>query len=125
MRLFADVCEMPVVLPASHEGAVVLGAAMLGRFAAEIAARSDRTEMTPKARGETLWKIMVCDFILVRAFICMYEQVEMTPLGTAINPAASLREKRLLEAKYRIFLESITIQRRWREEMDQALTTIC
>src|SRR6202035_986670 len=37
MRLFADVCEMPVVLPASHEGAVVLGAAMLGRFAAGIA----------------------------------------------------------------------------------------
>jgi hypothetical protein len=49
----------------------------------------------------------------------------MTPLGTVIKPAASLREKKLLEAKYRIFLESITIQRRWREEMDKALTIVC
>jgi ribulose kinase len=75
MRLFADVCEMPVVLPASHEGAVVLGAAMLGRFAAEITARSDRTEMTPKAQGEALWKIMVCSFF-VRAF-CLYKDMFM------------------------------------------------
>jgi ribulose kinase len=58
MRLFADVCNKPVVLPFSHSGAVVLGAAMLGRFAAEMAAVDG--EMLPEARGECLWKIMVC-----------------------------------------------------------------
>ena len=35
MQLFSNVCSMPVVLPLDSGGAVVLGAAMLGRFAAE------------------------------------------------------------------------------------------
>ncbi|KAJ3496368.1 hypothetical protein NLJ89_g10495 [Agrocybe chaxingu] len=37
MQLFADVCGMPVVLPPDSGGAVVLGAAMLGRLADEFA----------------------------------------------------------------------------------------
>ena len=47
-------------------------------------------------------------------------QVEMTPPGTMVVPAASAKEKKLLEAKYNIFLEAIDIQRRWREEMEEA-----
>lgn len=48
MQLFADVCQVPVILPASYSEAVVLGAAMLGRIAAEKVTTS-----------EQMWKIMV------------------------------------------------------------------
>lgn len=48
MQLFADVCGIPIVLPASYSEAVVLGAAMLGRIAAEKVTTS-----------EQMWKIMV------------------------------------------------------------------
>ena len=44
----------------------------------------------------------------------------MTPPGTLISPSASAREKKLLEAKYKIFLESIDLQKRWRKEMEDA-----
>jgi ribulose kinase len=98
MRLLANVCNMPVVLPRSHTASVVLGAAMLGRFAATVPVR-DPPDSDPAA---ALWDIMQ----------------EMTPPGTVVRPAAGEREKRLLEVKYRIFLESIEIQRRWRSEID-------
>ena len=48
----------------------------------------------------------------------------MTPPGTIIRPQASTREKKILEAKYKIFLEAIDIQRRWRKEMEDALLTL-
>ena len=44
----------------------------------------------------------------------------MTPPGTLIAPAASVKEKKLLEAKYKIFRESIELQKRWRKEMEDA-----
>ena len=47
-------------------------------------------------------------------------QVEMTPPGTMVVPAASAKEEKLLEAKYKIFRESIDIQKRWRKEMENA-----
>lgn len=48
MQLFADTCRVPIVLPASHSEAVVLGAAMLGRIAAE-----------KVTAAEQMWNIMV------------------------------------------------------------------
>lgn len=51
MQLVANVCNMPVVIPYSSSTAVVTGAAMLGRFAAE---RSERG-----GEGKELWDIMV------------------------------------------------------------------
>ncbi|KAH0586891.1 hypothetical protein H2248_005727 [Termitomyces sp. 'cryptogamus'] len=119
MKLFADICGMPVVLPFEHSAAVVLGAAMLGRFAAEFSERSVQEEkeegeesgtyiapcdLSGQQQGDLLWKIMV----------------EMTPVGTLVVPSASAREKKLLETKYKIFRESIEIQKRWRKEMDEA-----
>jgi sugar (pentulose or hexulose) kinase len=56
MQLFADTCGVPVVLPVDHGGAVVRGAAMLGRFAAEAHASP---EMGEKEQDEVLWRIMV------------------------------------------------------------------
>ncbi|KAK0490523.1 FGGY family of carbohydrate kinase [Armillaria novae-zelandiae] len=101
MQLFANTCGMPIVLPFDHAGAVVLGAAMLGRFAAEA---NGKGEMSSQGQGDLLWKIMV----------------EMTPPGTMVAPSASPKEKRLLEAKYKIFREAILIQKRWRKEMEDA-----
>lgn len=100
MQLFADTCNMPVVLPQNSGAAVVLGAAMLGRFAAELQPGSK----DEKADCEARWKIMV----------------DMTPPGTLVAPSASSREKKLLQAKYKIFRESIDIQKRWRKEMEDA-----
>ncbi|GBE79116.1 Uncharacterized sugar kinase [Sparassis crispa] len=99
MQLFANTCSMPVVLPQSSGAAVVLGAAMLGRFAA-----MDHTKMNAEAQGKALWDTMV----------------EMTPAGTMITPAADPKEKKLLEAKYKIFRETIEIQKRWRKQMEEA-----
>ncbi|KAG6916575.1 hypothetical protein DXG01_006346 [Tephrocybe rancida] len=116
MKLFANTCVMPVILPFEHSGAVVLGAAMLGRFAAEVSRSGAQVEsdgagsyiapceLSGEQQGELLWNIMV----------------EMTPVGTLVAPSASAKEKKLLEAKYKIFRESIEIQKRWRKEMDEA-----
>lgn len=56
MQLFANTCGMPVVLPENSGAAVVLGAAMLGRFAAE---SGKKGKMTEEEQGEALWNIMV------------------------------------------------------------------
>lgn len=53
MQLLANTCNMPVVIPHSSSTAVVTGAAMLGRFAAEASEKGrDRS-------GKELWDIMV------------------------------------------------------------------
>ncbi|CEL54104.1 putative sugar kinase YDR109C OS=Saccharomyces cerevisiae (strain ATCC 204508 / S288c) GN=YDR109C PE=1 SV=1 [Rhizoctonia solani AG-1 IB] len=113
MQLFADTIGVPVILPQSHSAAVVLGAAMLGRFAAEVVAMESATgsyaeqkvaEEASEKTKEDLWKIMV----------------EMTPPGKEVSPNASPRDSKLLDAKYSIFLEAIDIQRRWRREMAAA-----
>jgi len=70
---------------------------MLGRFA---------TMRDPEDPASVLWDIM---------------QV-MTPPATVKRPDAGEREKKLLDVKYRIFLESIEIQRRWRGEVDSVST---
>ena len=132
MQLMADVCGMGIVLPKSgKEGKkggvidpVVLGSAMLGRYADE--ARKEGAGGR-EGQAERLWNIMVCFafFFLSSIFLQFLTiQVEMTPVGTLIPPKASKKEKRLLEAKYKIFLESIDIQKRWRKEMEDATKEI-
>jgi len=49
VQLLANTCNMPVVTPHSSSTAVVTGAAMLGRFAAEVS----------EENGKGLWDIMV------------------------------------------------------------------
>ncbi|TFK74375.1 Pentulose kinase [Pluteus cervinus] len=102
MNLFANSCNMPVVLPASDSNSVILGAAMLGRLAAEATAGLD---VSDEKQAEALWNVMV----------------EMTPPGTRIVPSASEKEQRILAAKYKIFRETIEIQKRWREEIEEAV----
>ncbi|KAF8304941.1 Pentulose kinase [Clavulina sp. PMI_390] len=113
MQLFADTCNIPIILPFSSGAAVVIGSAMLGRFAAEVSAVEGQdkfletqtdVERASETHRERLWQIMV----------------EMTQPGNQIVPAASAKDKKLLEAKYKIFREAIDIQRRWRKEMEEA-----
>lgn len=112
MQLFANTCNIPVILPHEFSAAVVIGSAMLGRFAAEVSAAENGkvlaeqkdAERVSKEHKERLWGIMV----------------EMTQPGKRIDPAASDREKKLLQAKYEIFREAIEIQRRWRKTMAEA-----
>ena len=65
MQLFSDVCNIPVILPYSHSDAVVVGSAMLGRFAAEVSAERgvlETQEDVEKASydyQDRLWQIMV------------------------------------------------------------------
>lgn len=54
MTLFANTCKIPVILPANSGAAVVLGAAMLGRFAADFNGNADK-----QGQGSKLWDIMV------------------------------------------------------------------
>lgn len=44
----------------------------------------------------------------------------MTPCGTIIRPEASAKEKKLLEAKYKIFLEVAELQHKWMRQMENA-----
>ncbi|KAK7051244.1 hypothetical protein VNI00_004744 [Paramarasmius palmivorus] len=101
MQLLADTCDMPVILPFDHSKTVVLGAAILGRFATESVAQ----KLSEKEQNNLLWNIMV----------------EMTPPGRVLSPSASDKQKRLLEAKYLIFREQIVVQQRWRREIAEAL----
>lgn len=46
----------------------------------------------------------------------------MTAPGTVIPVSLNSREKKVLEAKYSIFRESIEIQKRWRKKMEDAVS---
>ena len=56
MQLFANTCNMPVVLPKSGGDAVVLGSAMLGRFAHRA---GELGRMSAEDQAQALWSIMV------------------------------------------------------------------
>ena len=64
MQLLANVCEMPVVLPADSGAAVVFGAAILGRFANEVsdwcASHRGKAKLSIEEQNKMLWNIMVC-----------------------------------------------------------------
>ncbi|WVN89443.1 uncharacterized protein L203_104666 [Cryptococcus depauperatus CBS 7841] len=109
MRLLATVLQMPVIIPPQPSAAVVLGAAMLGRYAYILSSERqnqpiDSQEEADKAKerdGYKLWDVMVA----------------MTRPGKRIDPRADelgLCEKRLLDVKYKIFREAVDVQRRWR-----------
>jgi ribulose kinase len=59
MALLADACGADVVIPAHPGRAVVLGAAMLGRMAAEVSAGGPEG-LSEAEQAERLWSIMVC-----------------------------------------------------------------
>jgi ribulose kinase len=116
MRLLATVLQMPIIIPPQPSAAVVLGAAMLGRFAHDLSTSREGKPITTQCDakeamkvGDRLWDVMV----------------EMTQPGYRIEPRTGTdgrREKKLLDVKYKIFRESIDVQRRWRGMVAEAIT---
>ncbi|KAI8460712.1 hypothetical protein BY996DRAFT_4574324 [Phakopsora pachyrhizi] len=114
MDLLANICNVPIQLPASHSASVVLGSAMLGKAAyvskVKNQDKSIENQIEAEQRGHSmkdhLWEIMV----------------EMSRPGTTVKPKVEdQREKDLIEVKYKIFEECIELQRRWRESVSKAL----
>lgn len=112
MRLLATVLQMPIIIPPHPSSAVVLGSAMLGRFAfeqaqsGEISSQAD-AETAGERDGAKLWDIMV----------------DMTHPATRVEPRTGKegeRERKLLDVKYEIFLEQVETQLRWRKRIAEA-----
>lgn len=105
MELMATACDMPVLIPRYVHAAVCHGAAMLGAKAASEAAA---TEGGKCGEGESLWSIMD----------------RMSKVGKAVYPAkgdTGKKEKKLLDTKYKVFLEMCEAQQRYRKEVDEVL----
>ncbi|KAK3115873.1 hypothetical protein LTR53_004373 [Teratosphaeriaceae sp. CCFEE 6253] len=96
MELMATACDMPVLIPRYVHAAVVHGAAMLGAKAAS----TDKD-----GHSEPLWNIMD----------------RFSKPGKAVRPNKDEGEKKLLRAKYKVFLQQCEQQREFRKEIDAAL----
>lgn len=96
MDLMATACDMPIVIPEYIGAAVVHGAAMLGAKAAGVDAGG---------KTEELWGIME----------------RMSKPGRAVWPKGDEVERKLLDAKYGVFLEQLETQREYRRRVDAAL----
>ena len=115
-QLIADVCGVRVQMPRHASASVVVGAAILGRLAAAVTrdrageTRANDAVLPSQAEAEacaplyahTLWDLMA----------------QTTNSGDMIFPTEDRQTLALFQAKYRIFLESIDLQRRWAKDMD-------
>lgn len=96
MSLIATACDMPVLIPRYVHAAVVHGAAMLG---AKAASTDNEGNSTP------LWDIMD----------------RFSKPGKAVYPNKDEGERKLLKAKYKVFLEQCDRQRVFRKDVDKAV----
>ncbi|EGP88629.1 unnamed protein product [Zymoseptoria tritici ST99CH_1A5] len=96
MSLMATACDMPVLIPRYVHAAVVHGAAMLGAKAAS----TDK-----EGNSEPLWDIMD----------------RMSKPGKAVYPNKDETEKKLLQAKYKVFLEQCQQQQEYRKNIDEVV----
>ncbi|CAJ2511533.1 Uu.00g071580.m01.CDS01 [Anthostomella pinea] len=98
MDLIATACHMPVLIPRYVHAAVVHGAAMLGAKAAS----ADH-----EGKTENLWSIMD----------------RMSKPGRLVKPGTDKNEKKLLDAKYEVFLEQCRTQQEYRKKVDEATSS--
>ncbi|KAM3078149.1 hypothetical protein ACMFMF_004558 [Clarireedia jacksonii] len=96
MELMATTCAMPVLIPRYVHAAVVHGAAMLGAKAAS----ADK-----EGKTEDLWSIMD----------------RMSKPGKVVRPGKNENEKKLLDIKYKVFLEQCKTQQQYRDSVDEAI----
>ena len=96
MKLVADACEMPVLIPRYVHAAVVHGAAMLGAKAAS----TDK-----HGNSESLWEIMD----------------RLSKTGKMVKPSNDDNQRKLLRTKYKVFLEQCESQQRYRKSIDEAI----
>jgi ribulose kinase len=94
--LVVTTCGTPVIVPKYAHAAVVHGAAMLGAMAASTNKDED---------SEELWSIMH----------------RMSKPGTVTKPRNDDGEKKLLEVKYKVFLEQCDTQQVYRKDIDEAI----
>ncbi|OAP60665.1 hypothetical protein AYL99_05667 [Fonsecaea erecta] len=94
MSLVATACDMPVLIPRYVHAAVCHGAAMLGAKAASADANG---------KTEDLWSIMD----------------RMSKPGKVVRPNEDKSVKRLLDVKYKVFLEQCERQREFRRMVDE------
>jgi FGGY-family pentulose kinase len=94
--LIASACDMPVVIPRYIHAAVCHGAAMLGAKAASA---------DSQGKTEDLWDIMD----------------RMSKPGKKVMPSEDAKEKALLQAKYKVFLEQCYKQQTYRQMVDEAV----
>lgn len=118
MKLLANNSNVKVLIPEGGGAtAVVKGAAILGRFAAEVQAQQlggkpltsqgQADEVGMKER-ERLWDLMV----------------SMTRPGVFVYPDSgeqAQKANKLLDAKYAIFLDMIAQQRKWKQQIEEAI----
>lgn len=97
MSLIASACDIPVLVPRYVHAAVVHGAAMLGAKAAS---------HMGGGKGEPLWDIMD----------------RMSKPGRTVLPTKDKGEKKLLDAKYEVFLQQCEQQQTWRKNIDAAVS---
>ncbi|CAG8089626.1 unnamed protein product [Penicillium olsonii] len=95
VNLIATACHMPVVVPRYIHAAVCHGAAMLGVKAASVDVNGGTAD---------LWDVID----------------QMSQPGEVFYPSTDEHENAILGAKYEIFLDQSSTQRRYREIMDQA-----
>ncbi|CAO1636156.1 unnamed protein product [Jaminaea pallidilutea] len=117
MQLLADGCNVKVLIPeGGGSTAVVKGSAILGRYAYELSsgnrsstsnaiATQQQAAQSGIENRERLWELMV----------------SMTRPGHFVYPSGNTAEKKLLDAKYKIFLEMIDAQKRWKAIVDVAI----
>ncbi|OAX82149.1 hypothetical protein ACJ72_03505 [Emergomyces africanus] len=96
MKLIASACGMPVIIPRYVHAAVCHGAAMLGAKAASA---------DEKGKTEDLWDIMD----------------RMSKPGKMVRPSTDEYEMKLLEVKYKVFLEQCYKQKEYRKDVDAAI----
>ncbi|KAG9238302.1 FGGY family of carbohydrate kinase [Amylocarpus encephaloides] len=96
MELMATTCSMPVLIPRYVHAAVVHGAAMLGAKAAS----ADK-----EGKTEDLWSIMD----------------RMSKPGKITRPGQNESEHKLLDIKYKVFLEQCKTQQIYREKVNEAV----
>ncbi|KAF2500252.1 Pentulose kinase [Lophium mytilinum] len=96
MDLIAAACDMPVLIPRYVHAAVVHGAAMLGAKAAST---------NKEGKSEPLWNIMD----------------RYSKAGKMVKPTTDEKLKKLLHAKYKVFLEQCESQQRYRKDVDEAV----
>ncbi|KAJ5300573.1 uncharacterized protein N7443_005575 [Penicillium atrosanguineum] len=94
--LIASACNMPVVIPRYIHAAVCHGAAMLGAKAASA---------DSQGKTEDLWDIMD----------------RMSKPGKKVMPTEDAKERTLLQAKYKVFLEQCYKQQSYRQLVDEAI----
>ena len=115
----ADICGLRVQMPTEASASVTVGSAILGQMAALVTMERSKllrsetpilssqtdAEATAQQYAGTLWNLMEAS----------------TKPGQLIEPTNNLSLHKLFDTKYRIFLECIDLQRRWRTDIDSVL----